>query len=109
MDLGLTGLRWVRSQSLNGLLAAAYSGAAGAAFHFGPGRAQLWCVGAASAIGLLAWGASLRRARAIANIATSRIASAAQGYVELQGRTSTTDLIYSPLTIWGFPQAQALA
>ncbi|MDT7518883.1 hypothetical protein RAE19_09205 [Rhodoferax sp. TBRC 17660] len=98
MDLGLTGLRWVRSQSLNGLLAAAYSGAAGAAFHFGPGRAQLWCVGAASAIGLMAWGASLRRARAIANIATSRIASAAQGYVELQGRTSTTDLIYSPLT-----------
>lgn len=98
MSLELAGLRSLRSQSLNGLLAAAYFGAAGAAFHVGPGRARLWCVGAASVIGLLAWGASLRRARAIANIATSRIASAAQGYVELQGRSTTTDLIYSPLT-----------
>lgn len=98
MDLGLTGLRWLRSQSLNGLLAAAYFGAAGAALQVGPGPAQRWCLAATSAIGLLAWGAALRRARAIANIATSRIASAAQGYVELQGRTTTTDLIYSPLS-----------
>ncbi|MDT7513802.1 hypothetical protein [Rhodoferax mekongensis] len=98
MGLQLMGLRWLRSQSMNGLLAAVYFGIAGGAFHAGSGRHWPWAAGAISAIGLLAWGAALRRARAISNIATSRIASAAQGYVELQGRTNTTDLIYSPLS-----------
>ncbi|NBX20824.1 MAG: hypothetical protein EBR58_05350, partial [Betaproteobacteria bacterium] len=97
MGLQLMGLRWLRSQSMNGLLAAVYFGIAGGAFA-GSGRHWPWAAGAISAIGLLAWGAALRRARAISNIATSRIASAAQGYVELQGRTNTTDLIYSPLS-----------
>lgn len=92
------GLRWLRSQSMNGLLAAVYFGIAGGAFHAGSGRHWPWAAGAISAIGLLAWGAALRRARTISNIATSRIASAAQGYAELQGRTNTTDLIYSPLS-----------
>lgn len=92
------GLRWLRSQSMNGLLAAVYFGIAGGAFHAGSGPHWPWAAGAISAIGLLAWGAALRRARTISNIATSRIASAAQGYVELQGRTNTTDLIYSPLS-----------
>lgn len=92
------GLRWLRSQSMNGLLAAVYFGIAGGAFHAGSGQHWPWAAGAISAIGLLAWGAALRRARTISNIATSRIASAAQGYVELQGRTNTTDLIYSPLS-----------
>lgn len=92
------GLRWVRSQTMDGLLVAVYLGAIGAAFQFGPGQAQIGCLGAASAVGLLAWAAALRRARAMGNIATSRIASAAQGYVELQGRTNTSDLIYSPLS-----------
>ncbi len=94
----LAGLRWLRSQSMNGLLTALYLGVAGAAFHMQSARAWPWAAAAISAIGLLAWGAALRRARAIANIATSRIASAAQGYVELQGRATTTDLIYSPLS-----------
>ncbi len=92
------GLRWLRSQSMNGLLAAVYFGIAGGAFHAGSGPHWPWAAGAISAIGLLAWGAALRRARTISNIATSRIASAARGYVELQGRTNTTDLIYSPLS-----------
>ncbi len=92
------GLRWLRSQSMNGLLAAVYFGIAGGAFHAGSGPHWPWAAGAISTIGLLAWGAALRRARTISNIATSRIASAAQGYVELQGRTNTTDLIYSPLS-----------
>ncbi len=94
----LAGLRWLRSQSMDGLLAALYVGAAGVAFQWGPGPQRTWAAGLASVVGLLAWAAALRRARAIANIATSRIASAAQGYVELQGRTTTTDLIYSPLS-----------
>jgi hypothetical protein len=98
MDWGLTGLRWLRAQSTNGLLATLYSGAVGVAWHAGTERVPLWCFGVASGVGLLAWGASLRRARAISNIATSRIASAAQGYVELQGRTGFTDLIHSPYT-----------
>jgi hypothetical protein len=98
VGLELAGLRWVRSQSMDGLLAALYFGAGGAAFHFGPGRQQAWAIAAMAAVGLLAWAAALRRARAISNIATSRIASAAQGYVELQGRTSSTDPIYSPLS-----------
>ena len=98
MSLELASLRWVRSQSLDGMLAAVYLGAIGAVFQFGPGDAQLWTLAAASAVGLLAWGAALRRARAIANIATSRISSAAQGYVELQGRATTTDLIVSPFS-----------
>lgn len=97
MSLELKSLRWLRSQSIDGLLATVYFGAIGAAFHFGPGRHQLWSLGAAGAVGLLAWSAALRRARAIANIPTSRIASAAQGYVELQGKSSS-DLIYSPLS-----------
>jgi hypothetical protein len=98
VSLQLAGLRWLRSQSMNGLLVAIYFGVVGAAFHMGPGRHQAWAIGLVSAVGLLAWGAALRRARAIANMATSRIASAAQGYVELQGRASTASLIYSPLT-----------
>jgi hypothetical protein len=98
VGLQLMGLRWLRSHSMNGLLTAVYFGIAGGAFHAGSGRHWTWAAGAISAIGLLAWGAALRRARTISNIATSRIASAAQGYVELQGRTNTTDLIYSPLS-----------
>lgn len=98
MDLQLLGLRWLRSQSANGLLGAVYAGAAGVVLHFGDGPQRVWALGAAAAVGLLAWAAALRRARAIANIATSRIASAAQGYVEVQGRASVTDLIHSPFS-----------
>jgi hypothetical protein len=98
VSLELTGLRWVRSQSADGLLAFIYLGAMGAAFHFGPGPHRLWAAGVVSTVGLLAWAAALRRGRAIANIASSRIASAAQGYVELQGRATTTHLIHSPLS-----------
>lgn len=99
MSLELAGLRWLRNQNnANGLVAAVYVGLLGLAAHATPGPAQRWCVAALGGVALLAWAAALRRARAIANIATSRIASAAQGYVELQGRASTTDLIYSPLS-----------
>ncbi|APW44620.1 hypothetical protein RS694_00345 [Rhodoferax saidenbachensis] len=91
-------MRWLRSQSANGLLTGAYATLAGMALHAGPGRTQQWCVAGLVAVALLAWAAALRRARAIADIATSRIGSAAQGYVELQGRATVTQLITSPLT-----------
>ena len=45
----------------------------------------LVCVALMAAISLVAWLSTLRRRRAIANTPTSRIASAAQGYVELRG------------------------
>jgi hypothetical protein len=98
VNLEVQGLRWLRSQSANGLLAGAYTTLGGMALHAGPGRVQQWCLVGLGAVALLAWAAALRRARAIADIATSRIASAAQGYVELQGRATTDHLITSPLT-----------
>ena len=45
----------------------------------------LVCVSLMAAISLIAWLSTLRRRRAIADTPTSRIASAAQGYVELRG------------------------
>jgi hypothetical protein len=39
-------------------------------------------------VSVFAWSSSHKRASAIADIATSRIGSAAQGYVELYGRAS---------------------
>jgi hypothetical protein len=44
---------------------------------------------AISAISFFAWMAAYRRAQAVADTATSKIASAAQGYVELTGMVST--------------------
>lgn len=51
-------------------------------------------------ISLFAWIATYKRVRAIADVATSRIGSAAQGYVELFGRASVDpeNLIRSPLS-----------
>ncbi|MBI5889901.1 MAG: hypothetical protein HZB47_04395 [Nitrosomonadales bacterium] len=46
----------------------------------------LWCLGCMSAVSLFAWYSALHRLRAISGTPTSRIASAAQGYVELTGR-----------------------
>ena len=47
-------------------------------------------------ISLVAWASSYKRCRYISDTPTSRIASAAQGYVELYGRTAADGLIYSP-------------
>jgi hypothetical protein len=53
-------------------------------------EAPVWagCFALISAIGFIAWVSSFRRGRAIADTPTSRIASAAQGYVEIYGRAS---------------------
>jgi hypothetical protein len=45
----------------------------------------LWCLGIMAFISLLAWYSALHRLRAISGTPTSRIGSAAQGYVELIG------------------------
>jgi hypothetical protein len=53
-----------------------------------------------AALSIFAWVSSHKRASAIADIATSRIGSAAQGYVELYGRASVNpeNLIQSPVS-----------
>ncbi len=54
-----------------------------------------WCLGIVALLSLFAWYSVLHRLRAIAGTPTSRIASAAQGYVELvgRGRPGATPLI----------------
>lgn len=51
----------------------------------------LACVSLTALISLVAWLSTLRRRRAIADTPTSRIASAAQGYVELRGTGKALD------------------
>ena len=103
----LMNLRWWRSTHLKGLITVIYVGAAYVAFGINSGvtahgagghRFELLTLSLACTVALLAWAATLRRARSIANIPTSRIASAAQGYVELQGRAIATNNIFSPLS-----------
>jgi hypothetical protein len=45
----------------------------------------LWCLGIMALVSLAAWYSTLYRLRAVSGMATSRIGSAAQGYVELTG------------------------
>lgn len=55
-------------------------------FEIGTPHGWLVCLGLMAAISLFAWLSALYRLRAIRDTPTSRIASAAQGYVELTGR-----------------------
>jgi len=57
--------------------------------------AWLTCVALMSLVSLVAWISALQRRRAITDTPTSRIASAAQGYVELSGQGKPLD--YPPL------------
>lgn len=95
---GLRGLQHL-GLNLGSLATGLYFGLIAAAAQSGPGAQARWCLAGAALLAGVAWLSSLRRTRAIAELATSRIASAAQGYVEIMGRTSTqTDqLIYTPL------------
>ncbi len=58
----------------------------GVGFHVGTREAWLICLGLMPVISLFAWYSSLHRLRIISGTPTSSVASAAQGYVELQGR-----------------------
>lgn len=60
-------------------------------FHLGSRTAWFWCLGGMALISLPAWYSALYRLRAISGTATSRIGSAAQGYVELIGRGKAYD------------------
>ncbi|MDI1245621.1 MAG: hypothetical protein PSV24_09480, partial [Rhodoferax sp.] len=83
--------------NLSGLVSGLYFGLMAAAVQSGPGRQARWLLAGTALLAGLTWLGSLRRTRAIAELATSRIDSAAQGYVELMGRASTDQLIYTPL------------
>jgi hypothetical protein len=54
-------------------------------FHLGTRSAWLWSLGLMALISLFTWYSALRRERLIKGTPTSRIGSAAQGYVELIG------------------------
>ena len=53
--------------------------------HLQSHTAWLWCLGSMAVVSLFAWYSTLYRLRAISGTPTSRICSAAQGYVELNG------------------------
>ena len=95
---GLHGLQHL-GLNLTGLVSGLYAVLIAAAIKLGPGPQTRWCLAGIALLAGLAWLGCLRRARTIAELATSRIASAAQGYVELLGRTSSdkNQLIYTPL------------
>lgn len=56
-----------------------------AGIHFESRAGWLWCLGIMAFISLAAWYSTLYRLRTVSGMATSRIGSAAQGYVELIG------------------------
>ncbi len=65
-------------------------------------RRQVWlvCLAGIALLGFAAWLTALRRRRTMLDTPTSRIASAAQGYVELSGVGRPLDInpLYSPLS-----------
>jgi hypothetical protein len=71
-------------------------------FAFKLDSQEFWltCMVLVAAVAFLAWFSTYKRAKIISDIATSRIGSAAQGYVELFGRANinTENLIVSPLS-----------
>ncbi len=72
------------------------------AVGFKTGQREVWLgvLAGMAALALLGWVGALRRRHAITGMATSRIASAAQGYVELHGQGRPLDLnpLHSPLS-----------
>lgn len=95
---GLRGLQHL-GLNLGSLVSGLYLALIAAVLKLGPGPQTRWCLAGIALLGGMAWLGCLRRARAVAELATSRIASAAQGYVELMGQTSSdkSRLIYTPL------------
>ncbi len=103
MDLhGLANLNLadLRGRYRQALTSAGYVGLLAIGLHLGQPAGWVVCLGLVAAVGLLAGVATYKRARAIADVATSRIGSAAQGYVELVGRASVApgELIFSPFS-----------
>jgi hypothetical protein len=90
----------LRSQYRQQLTSVSYVGLVFAAFTFRESPAGLICLSLIAVTGFVAWALTYQRARAVADYATSRIGSAAQGYVELMGRPSggIEELLRSPYT-----------
>lgn len=81
----------LRPVRLDIALPAIQLGAVVLALRFGEGPGTVAAIVILLATGLLGWVRALRHARLIADTPTSRIASAAQGYTELQGRGQPLD------------------
>jgi hypothetical protein len=91
---GLPGRSW-----LGGLLAAQLMLLV-LAWRWEQREVRLFALAGLTLLALLGWAMALRRRRAIQSMPTSRIASAAQGYVELRGIGHPLDVnpLHSPLT-----------
>ncbi|WP_230348258.1 hypothetical protein [Methylobacillus methanolivorans] len=87
-----------RSYYLDCLSGAAYLALLLVALQLNDRQASMVCVLLVAVISFVAWIGSNKRSRMIADLPTSRIASAAQGYVELYGRAvpDPEHLIVSP-------------
>lgn len=90
----------LRNYYVEALTSCGYLSLLALALHFQNQRVSIITLALVAVIGLLAWVSTYKRVRTIADIATSRIGSAAQGYVELYGRASVNadNLIKSPLS-----------
>lgn len=82
------------------LILGAYAGMLGMGWHVGARDAQMLALLLTAVLAFAAWVMSFRRWRAMSDTPTSRIASAAQGYVELvgQGRNLPEFPVLSHLT-----------
>lgn len=89
-----------RSDYADTLTSASHLFLLGFAYIYHSASVWLICLTIIALTSFFAWTASYKRARNIADVPTSRIASAAQGYVELFGRASVDpgNLIVSPLS-----------
>ncbi len=92
--------RSLRGHYADALTSASYLSLFAFALHANDKRIWLIAMGLVAFIGFFVWSSTFKHARTIADIATSRIASAAQGYVEVYGRAcvATENLIVSPLS-----------
>lgn len=88
----------LRDRYRHALTSASYLGLLAFGLQLGDAAGWMICLALIAGVGFLAWASSYRRARAVADLATSRIGSAAQGYVEILGRASAIpdELIVSP-------------
>jgi len=91
------GLRGSYRQALTSAISLA---ALGFGLHLGQATGRALFLGLAAAVGALAGASTWLRARTMADVATSRIGSAAQGYVQVRGRASVApdELIRSPIS-----------
>jgi len=77
---------WLSDRFANQAASLGHLGLLMVGFHLQSGAAWLAILAIIAALSALLWWAGYRRARAVADTATSRIASAHQGYVELMGK-----------------------